>query len=429
MRTLFISLNVLVVSVLFPLITIAGGNSDSAEIIIFHKNELDMGFIFQTIPEREELRTDFLHNYEEIRMNTGRFRLINRNWNYFNYKQEDWVYMFEGGLFGGRGSVIDSSADRNVIADQDVLGMQGRAAASYNLRYYYDHRNFTLVSLSAWSRFDLYQSKYNGTVIDSNMVSSAYDESSVNTKFRAGINARAGWGMGRLENINHLVTAERLLEKYYPQRIFSNKEINMVKREIGRIKHRRDRKKGHSPAKELDELSRYLNQQMFLEEPVGALSDWQFSEFLPRYDGSRFEFGPFFNYFNYEPDFIYGGYLKFENDKYYVPEWNRLYTVTVSYNKYKDHDWILLESVLGCSYYPGFRSEYGFGIKYVPAIDIRGHGDAGHVSHNVIPYFKYFSQLTPGYRIDFGFSWCITSNDRYILAGPEFSLSLYHSSY
>lgn len=362
-------------------------------------------------------------------MNATKFRLVNRDWNFITNRQEEWEYMFEGGLLGGNGNITDSSASREINAEHNVFGFQVGAAGAYSSRFYYDNRNFTLVSIDAWSRLDLYRQNSEGTVIDSTKVPLPYSESTEKARFRGGFNVRAGWGIGRLKNVNHLVAAERLLEKYYPQRVFSEGEINNLKREIGRIKHRRNRKEGHSASEEAEQLAQYLNQNMFLEIPVDVKSDWQLTEFNPRYDGIRFEFGPFFNYYNYEPDFIYGGYIKFENEKYFRPEWNRTFSAHLSYNNYKKHDWILLESLLSLSYYPTLKSEFNFGIRYIPGIDIHSSEDFGPVHHSVIPYIKYFSQLNPRYRIDAALALRIVSSDRYILPGAEFSVSLYRSHY
>ena len=425
----FIFLFIGLALIFLPVYSDANEKNDSTGMVIFRKNEMNTGIVYEAGPRREELRTDISRDYEEYRMNAFKFRMVNRNWNFITYKQEEWKYMVEGGLFGGKGSIIDSSSTNFVNADHNFFGLQARAEGFYHSRFYYDYRNFTLVSINAWSGLDLYRQNSEGMVVDSNQVSSPYTESAVKVRFRAGFNVRAGWGIGRLININHLVTAERLLEKYYPQRVFSKGEIDKVKQEIGRIKHRRNRKAGHSAPGEAERLSEFLNRNMFLEVPVNIESDWQLTEFKPRYDGIRFEFGPFFNYFNYEPDFIYGGYINFENDKYCRPEWNRKFSAILSYNKYKNHDWLLLESEFSLTYYPNLKSEYNFGIRYIPGMDIRSLDDLGPVSHNIIPYIKYFSQLNSRWRIDMALALRVVSNDRYMLPGTEFTVCVYRSSY
>jgi hypothetical protein len=40
----------------------------------------------------------------------------------------------------------------------------------------------------------------------------------------------------------------------------------------------------------------FLTVNLFLESPAGMESDWELTEFRPRFQGSRLEFGPFFNY-------------------------------------------------------------------------------------------------------------------------------------
>jgi len=403
--------------------------TDTTQTSIFRKNELNYGFVFQGFPEREEMRSDISFEYEELMMNSFKFRLTEKCWNYTVFKQESWGYMLEGGLFGGKGNTIDSTSQAMIEADNNVFGMLGRISGDYINRYYYDSRNYTLVSINGRARYDYYRRNSEGTLVDSNFVSSTYTDCSDKSRFRIAFNARAGWGIGRLKNINHYVAAKRLLEIYYPKRVFSEEEAEQLKNEIARIKHSRNRKEGYSVEQELKQLSDFFTREMLLEEPSAPQYDWMLTEFSPRYDGTRFELGPFFNYFNYEPDFIYGGYIKYENNKYRNPEWNRELCINVNYNKYKNHDWVFMETILGWSYYPGLKSECSFGIKYIPAFDIRDWNDIGPVRHNIIPYFKYFTQVNPRYRIDIALAYRIAPNEQYMLPGPEFSVSVYKSRY
>jgi hypothetical protein len=159
------------------------------------------------------------------------------------------------------------------------------------------------------------------------------------------------------------------------------------------------------------------------------VNDWSFTEFRPRYQGSRFEFGPFFSYFNREPDFVYGGFLQFENEKYCNLKWNRKLTAKISYNSYKHHDWMLLETNAGWSWYPTLRTEVGAGVKYVPGMTVDDFREYGPVKHNFIPYIDYFSQISRRYRIETTFAWRVAPDDQFMMAGPEFSVSVYRSRY
>ncbi len=150
---------------------------------------------------------------------------------------------------------------------------------------------------------------------------------------------------------------------------------------------------------------------------------------MPRMNGTRIELGPFFNYYNREPDFIYGGYLTFENEKYCNLNWNRLLKVSLSYNGYKRQDWLLLETELGWSFYPNLKNRYDFGLKYVPGVTVNGIDDFGTVRHNFVPYVNYYSQLSSKYRMDLAFSWRISEKEKFMIPGPEFSVSFYRSRY
>ncbi len=101
----------------------------------------------------------------------------------------------------------------------------------------------------------------------------------------------------------------------------------------------------------------------------------------------------------------------------------------LSYNAYKRDDWVLLETHLGWSLYPSLKSEYGFGIKYIPGMMIRKIDDLGKVRHNFVPYLEYFSQLNSKYRVETTFAWRIAPNDRFMIPGPEMNITFYRSRY
>lgn len=409
--------------------TTAQENNGSTDLFSFSKKELNKGLVFNFNSEREELRTSFSREYEELKAGAAKFRWENRNWNYLSFKTEQWNYLLEAGPFLGKGSFIDSSSTQAIDASHKLAGLRGKAAANYSGRFYYDERSFTLVSMNAWGRYDWYQQNAEGTLVDSNQVSNHYDEIAQKTKFRYGFQAKAGWGTGRLNPVNHYMASAWFLENFYPGRLFSVEEISRAAREIGRIKHRRNARAGHSAKNELEQFVNFLRQNMLLEAPADALDEWELTEFRPRFSGSRFGIGPFFNYFNREPDFIFGGYAQYENEKYINTQWHRSLGANLNYNSYKDHDWILLESTLGWSWYPNLRSEYSFGLKYVPGMKVNGIDDLGPVRHNFIPYVNYYSQLSSSYRMDLAFSWRIAANDTFVLPGPEVSVSFYRSRY
>ncbi len=414
---------------LFPLSINAQLNADSAALYFFIKKELNAGAVFNFNAEREEVRTDKTRDFEELRKGSVAFLWDSRTWLILPYREEIWNIALKAGPFLGKGDWIDSSKVEVIDAEQKLAGIGGSIQANYSGRFYIDRKNYTLINVSAWGDYSLFQRKAEGTRIDSGQVTLPYDKSSEHSKLRYGIEAKAGWGIGRLNPVNHYMAAEWLLEKHYPGRLFSMEENLKVAQEIGRIKNQRDARAGHSGENEWKQLTEFLNKQMFLKVPDDALPDWQYTEFRPRFNGSRVEFGPFFNYFNREPDFVYGGYLKFEHHKYCSLKRNRNLSARLSYNGYKRKDWILLETDLGWSFYPDLKSEYGFGLKYIPGMVVDGFDDLGPVRHNFVPYVEYFSQISSKYRIETALAWRISPNDQFMLPGPELNVSVYRSRY
>jgi hypothetical protein len=413
----------------FSLRTHAQLNADSAAMFFYIKKELNAGAVFNFNTEREEVRTDKSINFEELKKGSASFLWGSRNWLILPYLQETWNIALKAGPYWGKGDWIDSSEVQLIDTEQKLTGIGGSVQANYSGRFYFDQKNYTLINVKAWGDYSLFQRKAEGTLVDSNQVAFPYDKSSEHSKLRYGIEAKAGWGIGRLNPVNYYMAADWLLEKYYPGRLFSVEEKLRVAREIGRIKNQRDARAGHSAEKEWEQLAEFLNTQMFLEVPDDALPDWQYTEFRPRFSGFRVEFGPFFNYFNREPDFVYGGYLKFEHHKYCSLKRNRNLSARLSYNGYKRKDWILLETDLGWTFYPGLKSEYGFGLKYIPGMVVDGFDDLEPVRHNFVPYMEYFSQISSKYRIETTLAWRITPNDQFMLPGPEVTLSVYRSKY
>ena len=404
-------------------------HSDSTSLSFFIKKELNTGVVFSFNAEREELRTDKTRNFEEITKGFAGFRLENRNWFFLPYRQETWNILFEARPWYGKGNWIDSTKVQVIDAEQKLTGLQGNIQANYSSRFYFDKKNYTLVSVNAWGNYGLLRRNAEGFQTDSNQVTISYNEKSEHSKLRYGFQAKAGWGVGRLNPMNHYMAANWLLDKFYEGRLFSEEEILKVAREIGRIKHQRNARTGHSVENEWEQLSEYMKKQLFLKNPGSVVTDWELTEFRPRFSGSRIEFGPFFNYFNREPDFVYGGYLKFENHKYCSLKRNRNLIASLSYNGYKRKDWILLETDLGWSFYPNLKNEYGFGLKYIPGMVVNGLDDIGPVRHNFVPYLEYFNQVNSKYRIETALAWRFVSNDQFMLPGPEVSVSVYRSRY
>jgi len=403
--------------------------NDSTVIFPFHKQELNTGFIYKLQEEREQVLTDDSNFLEEQTTNSFLLEWSNYNWRYLVFRQESWNYTFEAGPFLGNGTLIDSTDTEFIDANQDVVGLRTQAKAGYASRFYYDFRNYTIVKVNAWGRFDLYRRTAEGMRTDSNQVAAQYSDESSHSKLRYGFEASAGWGRGRLNPMNYFMVAEYLLKKNYSRRNFSDEEITRLAVEIGKIKHNRNARSGHDAQNEAEQLKSFINRQMLLEAPESILADWELGEFMPRMNGTRVELGPFFNYYNREPDFIFGGYLKFEHEKYCNLKWNRVVRASLSYNSYKKQDWMLLETELGWSFYPNLKTRYDFGLKYVPGVTVNDIDDFGTVRHNFIPYVNYYSQLNSKYRMDLAFSWRISEKEKFMIPGPEVSVSFYRSKY
>lgn len=395
----------------------------------FIKQELNTGLVFSFGSEREELRTDVSRFFDQQKRGSAAFRWENRTRIFLPHRQETWGYRLEAGPWFGQGDIVDSSVVQKIDAGQKLTGIRGTIQVNYNSRFYFDQKNYTLISIDAWGNYDLFRRNAEGSLTDSNQVTMPYSEISEHSKFRYGFHAKAGWGIGRLNPVNHFVAATWLLETHYPGRLFSKDEIVAVAREIGRIKHQRNARSGHSSENEVKLLTGFLRKEMLLKAPETIEPEWLLTEFRPRFEGTRFEFGPFFNYFNREPDFVYGGYIKFENQKYCSLNRNRSFSAALSYNGYKRSDWILLETVLGWNFYPNLQNEYGFGVKYVPGMTVNGFDNLGTVRHNFIPYFEYFSQMSSKYRIETALAWRFAPNEQFMQPGPEVTVSVYRSKY
>lgn len=424
------------VDILFPLfflfITISVHAQESTinnNVVSFTKRELTTGFVFDMNKEREELLTDESKYNEERTVFNGKFKLENRFWNLLDNKQDEFYSSFEIGPFGGYGNWIDSSFIENTVADQSFYGVRTTGKIGYKTRFYYDPKTYTLVDVGAWGQYDLYKQNSDGTTIDSFGVATDFDNSENSDRFRYGFRAKAGWGFGRLSPMNHLMTADYLLRKYYPRRNFSDYEIAQFAQVIADIKHDRSVKAGHALDKEMLILADFIKNTLVLASPESVQGEWQFSEFDPRYQGQRLELGPHFQYYNQEPDFIWGGYILYENSKYQNVSWNRNFSAGLKYNSYKKHDWITGEINIGWSYYAGLKSQIDFGVKYVPAYEFSNSDTEGGFRNNAIPYLSYFTQLNSKSRVKLDFSWRFADDEQFVLPGPDFSLAIYRSRY
>jgi len=423
-----------IILVAFFLFTCVNGsqaqyNFKNSEPFQYLKKEINWGLQFKTGNEREETRTDLWREYEELASRNATFRFESRLWNFLDYKQERVDFTLETGPLWGKGNWIDSSAVANVEADHNISGLRTAAQARYASRFYYNKKNYTLVQINGWARYDFYNQHSKGISTDSDKVVTNFDETTREDKFRFSVDGRAGWGIGRLNPMNHFMVADYILKKYHNERNFSQAEITQFANEIGRIKNQRNAIVGHNEDAEFEQIQEYLNKKMFLIRNENLEQEWEVGEFLPRYTGSRVEFGPFFKYYNSEPDFIYGGYLLYDNAKYCTARWNRNFSAGVNYNAYKKQDWILAELSIGWSYYIKLKSQFDFGVKYIPGIVLSGSDDAGSVNNGFIPYIGYFTQIDSKNRIDFKLSYRISEDEKLMLSGPEFSLSVYRSRF
>ena len=403
--------------------------SSKSDNMFYKKKELNSGFRLGGNSDREEFRTDETRNYEKTTTGEANFQFSNRYWKFYDYMQERLEFNFEVGPFGGFGNWVDSSNVENINADHNLFGIRTAISVNYSNRYYYNEKNYTLVQVNGWARYDWFKQNSEGTTIDSFGVSSPYNESSTETKFRYGFEAKAGWGWGRLNPMNNFMVAQYILEKYYTGRNFSEKEIRNVADEIYNIKSRREILTGHKTELEAKIIADFLNEIMFLTTPENIESEWEMGEFLPRFNGSRIEGGPFFKYFNREPDFIYGAFIQYENAKYSSFNWNRNFSANISYNRYKRDDWVLAEINIGWSYFPNLKKQFDFGVKYVPGISINNYSDTGDFNHGLVPYIGYFSQINSKSRVNFTFAYRMSQDEKLMLPGPEFSLSFYRSRY
>ena len=402
---------------------------DSTHQLFYVKKEFNTGLFASGQNEREAQISDNSEYSEELYTGFASFKISTQVWNFLHDKQETMKLMFNVGPFFGSGNVFDRSATEVINANRQLYGLRALLAGSYENRFYYDQKTYTLVQVDGWVKNDVFWQNTTGTRVDSNLVMSDYDKDKFTDRLRYGFHAKAGWGFGRLNPVNNYMVADYVLKYFYPRRVFSEAEELHLARKIGEIKQRREPGIDRSSEAELHEMNDFLRSEMMLEATKLTEDEWLMGEFLPRYNGSRIEIGPYFNYYNREPDFYYGGFLTYRNDTYRNFNWNRNVSLQASYSHYKQHDWANIMADLGWSYFPNLKTQIGFGLKYIPGVVIHSLENIEPVRHNFVPYIEYFTQINARSRMNFSFAWRIADGEDFMKSGPEFSLSFYRSSY
>jgi hypothetical protein len=407
----------------------AQNNNPTSDIFFYKKQEQTIGFKYFSNENREELLSPNFRQFEEIVQSDATFQIKRSFWNFLDYKQDVFAFNAEIGPTWGNGNIIDSSFYEYIVADHKTVGAKLKANFSYQNRYYWDRTNYTIVDVSAWGHYSLISQNAQGTLQDSNRVSSPYDVTENKKKLRYGFQAKAGWGLGRLNPMNNFMLAEYFLNSYFAGRNFSEEEIIKFADEIARIKSERTLTSTNDLVREAEQLNEFIKKEFLLTQLPDLQNELGWGEFYPRFNGARIEAGPYFNYFNREPDFVYGGYLKYQNEKYQNTKWNRNLCAAIQYNRYKKQDWITAEIDLGMSFYKNLRSRFDLGFKYVPGMVLNNFEDIEPVVHNFIPYFSYFTQVNSKIRLEADASLRINDNEQFMTAGPEFSLNVYWSKY
>jgi hypothetical protein len=158
--------------------------------------------------------------------------LNNRYWNFQEFRQERLEFNLEAGPLWGNGNWIDSSAVANIEADHKIFGLRTNASANYTSRFYYNKKNYTLVQINGWARYDLYRQNSTGISTDSDNVVTILDEQTKENKFRYGAEARAGWGMGRLKPMNHFMVADYILKNITNIAVFRRTKLQNLQTKL-----------------------------------------------------------------------------------------------------------------------------------------------------------------------------------------------------
>ncbi len=402
---------------------------DSIYSARFIKQEFVSGLYVGGFNENEEIRNDEYFNSEELlKLNIDYFAAF-RSWRYTSNIQEKYSLLFSAGPEVANGDYESTFPGENYSASGWAKGAFIKTEANYSNRFYYDTKTFTLVSVSGKAKYGWLNKNLEGDFTNENGQVVNEEKKIKDIRLRTFISAKAAWGYGKLSPINSKVIAEKLVQKYYQGRMFSPNEIAAIANKIGEIKNNRRINDGQNSINESEIVSEFLNSKLFLESPEDLNKDWQFGEFEPRFVGRRVEIGPFFNYYNREPDFVYGGFIDFYCHKYYNQSWTRIVNANLSYNKYKQSDWFSFTVDFSWDYYNNLRSKLSMGIKYQPTLVVNDFEEIEPMAHSVTPYLNYFKQLSSKNRMSFKFLYRISSNKHHFIPGPELVLAFYKSSY
>ncbi len=420
----------------FALVQVSGSPvkqswQDSLETCQFKKTEINSGLLFYRNNSRESFATEF-SEFTEKRNNYTFYGTFGVNsWRFLDLLQEEIQLSAGIGPLYSTGDSERSTASITTKLDNRLYGVSAFTDLQYAGRFYYDQTNYALIDVRGYGRFEKVKINSEGYLQENGegISKTPITRESHDNRLRYGLDARAGVGFGRLDPVNYRMQAEYLLETYYKGKLFSGEETARVRSAISEIKNNRNLKEGHSPEKERDELLTFLREKMLLRLPDSRDDIWQFSEFMPRFAGKRFETGPFFSYYNREPDFIYGGFARYEVHSYRNYNQNVCFLTEASYNRYKKRDWFLWETAFQVDYYKNPQSLFSLGIKYVPGLVVNNFKDIEPVQHTLIPYLEYYRQLNEKHRMMLVFRYRIAEENEFFMNGPEFSLAFYRSRY
>ena len=398
----------------------------------FIKTELNSGFLFFRNNNREALITDRSeHSFERADYNADYFYGFN-SWAYKKETQAEFSILSGVGFLSGKGTSMRTDNLNNIKLDDKIFGLNLFMDFNYASRFYFDEKNFTIVEAKGFGRVEKIRKHSEGFNIPSygHFISPLpHEEKILDNRLRYGVHGRAGWGTGKMAPANYYMLADYIFDKYYNGQLFSETEKKQLATIIARVKNNRSVKTGHSEEAEIKQFKEAAGKKLLIRLPEGIEEIWGMGEFSPRLDGTRFEVGPFFSYYNREPDFIYGGYVKFEKKKYCNLSGNLNFTTELSYNRYKKRDWVKWETGLFYDFYPNLRTKYSFGLTYIPVLIVNDFNDIEPVQHVLIPSFSCYSQVNEKLRASLSFLYRIADENDFFMEGPEFSLAIYRSRY
>jgi hypothetical protein len=184
------------------------------QIPVYIKKERTSGIFFKLNNEREELRNDESRYFEKGNNYGMKFQYSDKVWVYLPETQQYRGFSADFGFVGGNGSVLDSSKQSEIKADQVYAGVGTRLSGDYASRFYYSNKHYTLVQTSGYTNFNWYKQNQSGTQIQPQKAETPFQSNGYDAKFRAGLQAAAAWGYGRMNPVNHYFTARYILEKY-----------------------------------------------------------------------------------------------------------------------------------------------------------------------------------------------------------------------